>query len=212
MRCRRAQAHIALWVGDDLEEPTLSRLREHVDGCPKCRAHADGMRGVLDVLGCRPDAAADGVSGTGPSFDEFDEPGESLWPRLSRQLPKLARDTPPAADFNGWYPALAVAAVCLLIVTSAREAPPPAASQAGAEAGPMWSVGTVVTPHPVGSAPNAGGSPRAAEPVAGWEELNRRRAFEPFDFPQEGMPFGGGLRGGGLRGPADPMMIYAGER
>jgi hypothetical protein len=209
MRCRRAQAHIALWVGDDLEEPTLSRLREHLDGCPKCREHAQGMRSALDVLGSRPDMAAEGADFASD---------ESLWPGLSRQLPKLARGTSPPAEFNGWYPALAVAAVCLLIVTSAREVPTqPTAPRASMETGPVWPVGMIsperVRPpvhfDPHGGRPFRATEPGAEEPGTGWEELTRPapEVPAPFDFQQNGTQFRGGLRG-----PADPMMIYAGER
>jgi hypothetical protein len=148
------------------------------------------MRGVLDVLGGEPEETA---GRTGAASDD------SLWPSLSRQLPALARGTSPSADFNGWYPAVAVAAVCLLIVTSAREAPPPPVPASGVELGPVWPVGTVVAPDPI-RLPPAGQTDRP--PADPWIAPNRP-APHPFDDRQDGTHYGG---------PRDPMMIYAGDR
>ncbi len=107
MNCRRAQSEIALWAGDDLDETNHLGLQHHLESCPECRAYLAEMQDLLRLVDdC-------------PLRDEADAASQqavenSLWPSLSTRLAKLP--APQTDRFNGWVPALAVAAVCLVMV------------------------------------------------------------------------------------------------
>lgn len=107
MNCRRAQSDIALWAGDDLDEAGLMGLKRHLAACPECRCYMQEMRLLMRLVEeC-------------PLRDEGDDASKcvvegSLWPSLSTRLV-----TWPASRgdrFNGWIPAVTVAAVCLAMV------------------------------------------------------------------------------------------------
>ncbi len=116
MNCRRAQSDIALWAGDDLDEAGLRDLRIHLEACPECRKYLEQMQALLQLVdNC-------------PLRDEADEASlaaveDSLWPSLSTQLVSLP--APRHDRFNGWIPAVAVAAVCFAMVLVASPPPSP---------------------------------------------------------------------------------------
>lgn len=105
MNCKRAQSDIALWAGNDLDESDLSELRIHLQVCPGCRVYLEDMRALLRLMEeCPLRDEADGTS----------QRGESLWPMLASRLVSIP--APRTDRFNGWVPAVAVAAVCLAMV------------------------------------------------------------------------------------------------
>ena len=89
---------MALWIGNDLEETSAGEVRRHLHECPACHGHYQQLRSSMRVL-------QDRGAGLSDSF------GWSIWPEVSRMLP--ARREPA---FNGWLPAVAVAAACLVMV------------------------------------------------------------------------------------------------
>lgn len=107
MNCRRAKSDIALWAGNDLDEPSLFGLRNHLQACPACRSYLEEMQALMRLVDeC-------------PLRDQGDEISKSaveasLWPSLSARLVSLP--SPRHDHFNGWLPAVAVAAVCLAMV------------------------------------------------------------------------------------------------
>ncbi len=124
MNCRRAQSDIALWAGNDLDEAGLADLQVHLEACPECRKYLTQMQALLQLVdNC-------------PLRDEADEASQaavedSLWPSLSTKLVSL-----PASRydrFNGWIPAVAVAAVCfaMVLVASPPQSAPPQSTPAG---------------------------------------------------------------------------------
>ena len=105
MNCKRAQSDIALWAGHDLDESDLSELHAHLQVCPGCRGYLEDMRALLRLMEeC-------------PLRNEVEEvsPREiSLWPSLASRLVSIP--APRTDRFNGWVPAVAVAAVCFAMV------------------------------------------------------------------------------------------------
>ena len=110
MNCRRAQSDIALWAGDDLDEAGLLSLRRHLEACPECRCYMQEMQLLMRLIDeC-------------PLREEGDEASkeaveDSLWPSLSTRLVTLSSRR--SDHFNGWIPAVSVAAVCLAMTFSA---------------------------------------------------------------------------------------------
>lgn len=102
--CRQARAEIALKAGGDLDDPiALSLLEAHLAGCVPCRRYLAGMESSLEVLQA---SAVESLSGERPP---------SLWPRVSRQLPRL-NSRAVSARFNLWVPTAAMAAACAVMV------------------------------------------------------------------------------------------------
>jgi len=100
MNCKRAKLHIALLIGDDLEDAAQAELHEHLRECAPCREYHEGMIAV-------------------PSpFEDLEErtalpQHDSLWPGLLDRLP--SQPGLRLHDFNGWWAALAVAVACFAI-------------------------------------------------------------------------------------------------
>ena len=96
----------------------FTNLRIHLEACPECRKYLEQMQALLHLVdNC-------------PLRDEADEASQaavedSLWPSLSTQLVSLP--APRHDRFNGWIPAVAVAAVCfaMVLVASPPQSPPP---------------------------------------------------------------------------------------
>lgn len=102
MKCKRAKSEIALWVGNDLDENDEQQVARHVARCPQCRDHATELKASLQFL-------------QRPSDDQAIAPQGSIWPAMTAKL--AAVDASRHMDrFNGWVPALTVAAACLAIV------------------------------------------------------------------------------------------------
>lgn len=108
MFCRRARRDIALYIGDDLDDASKRRLKRHLAACPRCRAHYQQVKASLSPLYERDDSAPE------PADDH-----DSIWPGMIIRLPAVEKQR-EAPRFNGWLPAMAVAASCLAIVVFAR--------------------------------------------------------------------------------------------
>jgi hypothetical protein len=166
MNCRRAQSDIALWAGDDLDEAGLLSLRRHLDDCPECRCYMEEMQLLMRLVEeC-------------PLREEGDEASkraveDSLWPTLSTRLVSLS--SPRSDRFNGWIPAVTVAAVCLAMVLIAS---PPA--MLAPQAAPLVSSADEESwPLPEASPPIA--NPSLASPLPKWDPptVRPQKAFAP---------------------------------
>jgi hypothetical protein len=99
MNCKTARHNIALHAGNDLNALSVRELKQHLHRCPECKQHWKEMVQSLKVLHAPSSQAA-------PIQD-------SVWPRISSKLHRAARRSD---RFNGWAPALAVAASCMLML------------------------------------------------------------------------------------------------
>ena len=112
MNCREARADIALFAGGDLDDRAQVReLRQHVHGCPECRAHYDAVKASLKSLAALAplDAAATWES------------GGSLWPSIRRELAKPPQALTAAQAVNqlkNWTPFAAMTAACVLMLVA----------------------------------------------------------------------------------------------
>ena len=111
MNCRRAKQNIALFAGNDLDGLSARELRRHIKECPACADHWRKMKSSVAVLQT-------------PS-GESRPIGDSVWPGLAVRLPEQ-RETRPADRFNGWAPALAVVAACVLMLFFSQSSAPTA--------------------------------------------------------------------------------------
>lgn len=104
MNCRQAKAEIALWVGQDLPDPSRrEHLRRHVAQCPGCRVHFKRLKSTLRLL-------------ESTDHEQTYDVGDSLWPALARRIECLENSGAPTSRFNGWLPFVAVTAACALLV------------------------------------------------------------------------------------------------
>ncbi|HEX6987330.1 MAG TPA: hypothetical protein VF170_18275 [Planctomycetaceae bacterium] len=115
----RARRQIALLAGDDLEGEPAEEARRSIGACPECRRHWVRVRGCLDVLE-RVAKAAEPV------------PGPSLWPALESRL-RPAVTVRRAERFNGWVPALSMAAACIALLIAGQMDGVPAQDSAVAD-------------------------------------------------------------------------------
>ena len=121
MNCREAQTDIALHAGGDLDDRERVRaLREHVGGCPECRAHYQGVKSSLKALsGLLPLEAG---SATWQSVG-------SLWPSIRKELARPPETFTAAKAFNhakNWSPFIAMTTACLvMLVALGRFGSPP---------------------------------------------------------------------------------------
>lgn len=110
MNCKQAKAEIALWVGGDLDETCARQVRRHVMQCPCCREHWQRLQTGLQPL--------QAVQDVRPA------PEETLWPRISATL--NAESGWRVNRFNGWVPALTVAAAILAMFALVQNSTAPA--------------------------------------------------------------------------------------
>jgi len=103
MNCNQAKSEIALSVGNDLDKAAKRQLKQHLQACAPCHAHWKVMKRSLQVLQKRDDQAENSWH-------------QSLWPILSLRLASRIKSQ-QANKFNGWLPACAIVAACLLMVT-----------------------------------------------------------------------------------------------
>lgn len=103
MRCLEARSAIPLWVGGDVNPAEAEALMRHLRGCGACNELAQRMAAGLQALH---EACTEAI-----------EEQPSVWPRVARALEALDARRKSAGRFNGWVPALAVAA-CLLAMVS----------------------------------------------------------------------------------------------
>ncbi len=114
MNCQRARSQISLWVGGDLDASAWECVREHLRECPSCQSYQLRMQKMLELLGSSDDSHDPSVE------NELSQ--DSLWPALSAQLAKRQRKK-RTDEFNGWVPALAMAAVCVVMVFAGSRPP-----------------------------------------------------------------------------------------
>lgn len=101
MNCKTARRDIALHAGNDLDALSVRELRRHMQRCPECHVFWTQMAESVKALQA-PDRQA------APIHD-------SVWPGISARLSR--RRAPHRSErFNGWAPALAVVASCMLML------------------------------------------------------------------------------------------------
>ncbi|MCA9117719.1 MAG: hypothetical protein KDA79_21760, partial [Planctomycetaceae bacterium] len=102
MNCKQAKHSVALRAGEEMQDD--GPLREHLTVCTSCSDYRHRLHRSLHALrSCSSIPAAEEQHPT------------SLWPELSARLRRARLQTLPAARFNGWLPAAATVAACLLI-------------------------------------------------------------------------------------------------
>jgi predicted anti-sigma-YlaC factor YlaD len=163
MNCRQAQQDIALFVGQDLDDPReRDDVKRHVATCPDCRAHYRRLKGTLKVL-----AHADAP-------ETYTTTG-SLWPELAGRI-NNRRPTGPRGRFNGWAPFVAMMAACLVLMVVVNEPQSPQGTVGPATAkGPTVPVIHDITPllHDISTPPRVRFEKRTA--ADDLEELRRDR-------------------------------------
>lgn len=127
MNCKRAKLSIALAVGNDLDDAADGELQQHLAGCTSCRMHQRELENSLGALQ------------TGPEEDVF-AAQDSVWPAVLGRLPSTREQR-----FNGWIPAAALAAACLMMISIINE--PPRYGSADAEPYGVQALGTANQPH-----------------------------------------------------------------
>lgn len=101
----RSKRQIALLASDDLDELQVEEARRSIDSCPHCRTHWTRVRGCLDVL-----------ERAGKECPLV--PGFSLWPMVESRLTRSTALRPER--FNGWVPALSMAAACIALLIAGQ--------------------------------------------------------------------------------------------
>lgn len=102
MDCRRAKTGLALWVGEDLPDAAeVAALRRHVSRCPSCARYLSQLQASQEALR----AAQSGP----PAFVT------SIWPQVKSEIVRHEKQK-RQERFNGWIPAVAMAAAVLMIV------------------------------------------------------------------------------------------------
>lgn len=106
----RSRRQIALLASDDLDKAQAEEARRSINSCPHCKGHWTRVRDCLDLL-----ERAGKESAPVPDF--------SLWPAVeSRLIPSSVRRL---ERFNGWVPALSMAAACIaLLIAGQMESAP----------------------------------------------------------------------------------------
>lgn len=101
----RTKRQIALLAGGDLEVEELDEALHLIKTCSHCQEHWRHVRGSLDLL------------------DRFGTPelgqSEELWPAVETRL-RASRAASNPRKFNGWVPALSMAAACILILAAGQ--------------------------------------------------------------------------------------------
>lgn len=110
MTCEQIQNDIALWAGNDLAPDEAEQVRQHLTGCPACRARAQKLKSTLAVIG---------RSTPEPTYDSAD----SLWPAIARRLPHRPRKKPDVA-WRKWLPSIAATVVAAGVMLTVVLIPP----------------------------------------------------------------------------------------
>jgi len=109
MNCKRAKTEIALWVGQDLDEHSQFALERHLAECPDCRSHRKRMQRAMNALQGEESVPA----GENPSSENT---LSRLWPEVAVRSASFEDDRRAGRGrFNGWVPATAVMAACILL-------------------------------------------------------------------------------------------------
>ena len=96
MNCDEVRLELALWVGNDLDDPArIEELRRHVATCPDCRLKSKSLQSSMVLLG---------ATDPNPTFDIPD----SLWPELNARIEYLERTPKTPSPYGSW----ALAVVC----------------------------------------------------------------------------------------------------
>lgn len=117
MTCRDVQSDLALFAGGDLEDRTRVRdLRQHVAGCPVCKARYQSLKSTLKTLGnVGPAEGLASATWVGQA---------SLWPGIRREL---ARPPVPFSaaralgQLRHWTPFAAMTAACVLMLVTLNQ-------------------------------------------------------------------------------------------
>jgi hypothetical protein len=109
MSCKAIQRLMALAVGDDLPVSELRQLEQHVRVCAKCQSAWEQHRQGFAVV------QQSRIQTIRPLSD-------SIWPKLANRLQHRFSDR-SQSDFNGWIPALAITAACVLVFVFSQETP-----------------------------------------------------------------------------------------
>lgn len=195
MDCHQAQSDIALWVGNDLEEPECLELSLHLDVCPNCARYQQDMQRTWSLL--EESMSSDGHCQSGrPGQQESTSLSDSLWPALSVRLSTTTR---PAdnREFPGWIPALAlttVAATLMILVTGPAAGPPQ-----GTDARDGWTTQTPTSGYsllPLGGTDTGDMHATGVDGPQVWRDHNlrldsfRRRETLPQGFDFSPRPLG----------------------
>ena len=97
MNCRTARQSIALWVGNDLSQPSVVELEAHLESCEDCQQHAENLLSSSSVL-------------LAYNSQSLERKRKSVWPNVRRQLP----DRPDVCTSNRWLSVQTVAAVAVV--------------------------------------------------------------------------------------------------
>ena len=114
MNCDEVKLELALWVGNDLDDPArIEELRRHVATCPACRMRAKSLQSSMVLLG---------ATSPDPTYDL----PESLWPELKARIEYLEKTPKNPPPYGKW----AIGLACGAAVTAGlwswvnRPAPP----------------------------------------------------------------------------------------
>ena len=90
MTCDEVRLELALWVGNDLDDPArIEELRRHVATCPDCRLRSKSLQSSMVLLGAtNPD----------PTYDN----PESLWPELNARIEYLEKTPQTPPPYGSW--------------------------------------------------------------------------------------------------------------
>ena len=96
MTCDEVRLELALWIGNDLDDPArIEELRRHIATCPDCRLKSKSLQSSMVLLG---------ASDPDPTFDR----PESLWPELKARIEYLEKTPKSPPPYGVW----ALAVVC----------------------------------------------------------------------------------------------------
>jgi Zn-finger nucleic acid-binding protein len=130
----RSKRQIALLASDDLDAIQAEEARRSIDSCPHCRGHWTRVRGCLDLL-----ERAGKESASVPDF--------SVWPAVESRLAPSSVRKPER--FNGWVPALSMAAACIaLLIAGQLESAPQDFLDGESVPAPRVSVNPAFLPEP----------------------------------------------------------------
>lgn len=113
MNCDEVRLELALWVGNDLDDPArIEELRRHTSTCPGCRLRAKSLQSSMVLLG---------ATDPNPTYDR----PESLWPELNARIDSLEKHPKSPPPYGKWALALVCGAAVSVGVWSWLNRPAP---------------------------------------------------------------------------------------
>ncbi len=143
MKCDEVRLELALWVGNDLDDPArIEELRRHISTCPDCRWREKSLQSSMILLG---------ATAPDPTFDC----PESLWPELNARIDYLEKAPPTPPPYGKWSISVACGlAVCggtwAWMNRSLAPSPPPvhtSTPSTGTPQNPVYSPGLGPVPN-----------------------------------------------------------------